>query len=114
MLASCDVGLVTLLPGLGAVSVPSKMIAYMAAGRPIIAAVDEDCDTADQVRGPGAGLVCPPGDPEALAAAVVRLQSEPALRRRMGEAARVSFAQRFAKSVVLPRFCALLENLVSR
>ena len=42
----------------------------------------------EAVLGGETGLVFPPGDAPALAAALDRLLSDPALRRQMGEAAR--------------------------
>ena len=59
--ATADVSLVTLAPGRGKTSVPSKVLGYMAAARPVIAAVDEDCDTAELIRKAKCGLVVPSG-----------------------------------------------------
>lgn len=58
------------------ITVPSKTQAYMAAGRPIIMAVPGDA--ADLIARSGGGLVVPPQDPDALAAAVARLADMPA------------------------------------
>lgn len=114
ILASADAGLVTLRAGLGRCCVPSKVLGYMAAARPTLAVVDRDSDTADQIRLPDAGLVCPPGDDAALATAVLRLRADPELRRKLGTAARAAFDRAYAKAVVLPRFCALLGDRVAR
>jgi glycosyltransferase involved in cell wall biosynthesis len=54
-----------------AITIPSKTQAYMAAGRPIIMAVQGDA--AELVRQSGAGIVVPPEDPVALAEAVKTL-----------------------------------------
>ena len=40
------------------------------------------------------GLLCAPGDPGELAAALLRLRSDPALGQRLGQAARVRVRQR--------------------
>ena len=50
------------------ITIPSKTIAYLACGRPIITCTAGD--PADVVRDAGAGLVCAPEDPTALAQAV--------------------------------------------
>jgi glycosyltransferase involved in cell wall biosynthesis len=65
---------------------PLKVYEYMAAGRAIVASRTGqlDCLLQDGVT----GLLCPPGDAGALAAALNRLKREPGLRDRMGQAAR--------------------------
>ena len=65
---------------------PRVLPQAMAAGLPIVAtAVDGNAEAvADGVN----GLLTPPGDPTAMAVALVRLLEESALSRRMGEAGR--------------------------
>lgn len=50
---------------------------------------------------PGAGILVPPGDSSALAEAMQHLASDPALRKRMGQAARDRYLQLFAPDAVL-------------
>jgi glycosyltransferase involved in cell wall biosynthesis len=57
------------------------------------------------------GLLVPPGDVDALAAAMRRLIDNPALRERLGQAGRLS-ARQYAASAVLPRFEAIYQQLV--
>ena len=60
-----------------AMVVPNKVYQAAAAGRPL---VTRDGPALREVLEPGAHcLVCPPGDPDALAAAVARLLDDPAL-----------------------------------
>jgi glycosyltransferase involved in cell wall biosynthesis len=62
----------------------------------------------DYVRDGETALVVPPGDAEALAAAVRRLLGEPGLRRRLGAAAR-----RFAvESCDNRRYAATIGRLI--
>lgn len=110
--ATADVGLVTLAPGRGRTSVPSKVVGYLAAGRPVLASVDPDSDTAREVRDSGAGVVCPPGSPTALAAAVRSLADDAAGLPDLGRRARRWFEQRFARDAVLERFEAVLTAVV--
>lgn len=58
------------------ITVPSKTQAYMAAGRPIIMAVPGEAT--ELIVRSGGGLVVPPQDPQALAAAVIHLAEMPA------------------------------------
>jgi colanic acid biosynthesis glycosyl transferase WcaI len=109
--ASADVSLVTLAPGRGRTSVPSKVLGYMAAGRPVVASVDPDCDTADTIISSQCGVVVRPGDADALADAVSGLVANPALRRRMGEHGRRAFERGFAAEAVLRRYAEAVEEL---
>ena len=67
------------------ITVPSKTQAYLAAGKPILMAVEGDA--ADLVMRAGAGVACRPGDAGALADAVTRMyRMPPAEREAMGRA----------------------------
>lgn len=109
--ASADVSLVTLAPGRGRTSVPSKVIGYMAAGRPVVASVEADCDTAELVRSSGGGLVVRPADADALAATLEALLADTQGRQRMGERARRAFAERHGADAALERYADVLEAL---
>jgi len=67
---------------------PLKLYAYLSCGRPVVLSDLGEFVDADLVRVSGAGLLVPPGDPEALAEAVGKLLSDPALRSEMGRRGR--------------------------
>ncbi|MBY8876395.1 glycosyltransferase [Streptomyces sp. PLK6-54] len=71
MLAAADVLAVT------DADVPPELTSCFAAGRPIVAAVPESSGTARELARAGAGLVVPPGAPEALLAATQALAADP-------------------------------------
>jgi glycosyltransferase involved in cell wall biosynthesis len=112
--AAAEVSLVTLAPGRGKTSVPSKVLGYMAAARPVIAAVDEDCDTAELIKKAECGLVAPPGKGEELAEAVLYYYQHPKARELTGVNGRRYFLKHFEKEVVLKRYVELLDALASR
>jgi colanic acid biosynthesis glycosyl transferase WcaI len=65
------------------ITIPHKTMGYLACGKPVLAAVAGDA--AEVVTSADAGIVCPPSDPVALAAAVRRLYAlAPAERQAMG------------------------------
>jgi len=67
---------------------PLKVYEYMAAGLPVVAS---RVGQLQKLIEPGVnGLLVPPGDTAALAAALGRLQSDPQLRLRLGQAARAA------------------------
>ena len=82
--ASADVCLVSLKAGLSGYIVPSKLYPILAAGRPYIAALEETSEAAAITRRHECGVVTPPGDAGALAAAVRTLAGDRALCERMG------------------------------
>jgi glycosyltransferase involved in cell wall biosynthesis len=92
------------------ITIPSKTIAYMACGRPVLMGVEGDA--ADLIEGTGAGITCQPGDGKALAEAVRRLHAMPPERReRMGRAGRETFLADYSRSVLLDRYEKLLVQM---
>jgi putative colanic acid biosynthesis glycosyltransferase WcaI len=90
---------------------PGKLIYYMAAGRPIVAAVSEDSETGVFINRHGVGLVVAPEDPEALAAGIRQLRDQPELARAMGAAGRAVAESMFDRNVVLDNFTSILTDL---
>jgi glycosyltransferase involved in cell wall biosynthesis len=89
--------------------VPSKMIDFMAAGRPILlAAAGESARLLESAR---AGIVVAPEDPEALAAGVRWLAEHPAEAAAMGERGR-AFAATRLRSVQAEQLERLMLGLV--
>jgi colanic acid biosynthesis glycosyl transferase WcaI len=97
MMEEADLGLVTLTPGVCRLAYPSKVLAYLEGGCPILATVEDDCDLAGLIRDAGVGVVCPPGDVDALVSAVLeQYQKGPvtdADRARIREVCRLHFGQ---------------------
>jgi colanic acid biosynthesis glycosyl transferase WcaI len=88
VLATGDVHLVPLKRGLAKASVPSKLYSILAAGRPVLAAVDEGTEVARTVEAAGAGVAVPPDDAAAFVAGLERLLDDPGATRAMGERGR--------------------------
>jgi colanic acid biosynthesis glycosyl transferase WcaI len=88
VVASCDTGLIILNARVRTPVVPSKMLSYMAGGRPIIASVPLEGDVPRFVNEAGCGVCVPPGNPQALARAVVDLADAPDACRRYAAAGR--------------------------
>ena len=60
------------------------------------------------------GLLVPPGDPAALADAIVELLRDPDLRRRQGEAGRRTVAERFSIDAQVRRIQAVYDEELAR
>ncbi|RLC71029.1 MAG: glycosyltransferase family 1 protein [Chloroflexi bacterium] len=89
---------------------PRVLPQAMAAGLPIVAtAVDGNAEAVtDGVN----GLLTPPGDPQAMAAALLRLLDNPSLHRKMGEAGRTR-ADEFGARKMVSDIAALYEKLLA-
>ena len=88
VLASGDVHVVPLRAGLGDVSVPSKTYSSLAAGRPVVAAIDADTEIPRLLAASGAGLTVAPDDAEAFVAAVRTLVDDPDRAASLGSSGR--------------------------
>lgn len=104
MLASADVLVAVLEPDAGVFSVPSKILSYFCAGRPVLASIPSDNLAAKLIDRNRAGLVVAPGDVESFVAAAERLLDEPDLARDMGRNARAHAEASFAIDGVAERF----------
>ena len=83
-----------------------SVIEAMLTGLPVIAANVRG--PAEQVVPEATGLLVPPGDAPALAAALQRLAADPALRASMGAAGRLRAVERYDEAKVLARTLDLL------
>jgi colanic acid biosynthesis glycosyl transferase WcaI len=89
VLATADVSLVTLLKGTGSGALPSKSLAILASGRPILASIDEGSETWNLVKRAEAGLCVPPESPSRLVEAILTLKRDKTLRERLGRNGRI-------------------------
>jgi glycosyltransferase involved in cell wall biosynthesis len=81
---------------------PNVLLEALAAGKPVVAS--RVAGIPDVVTDGVNGLLVPPGDPAALAAALHRLGGDAALRARLGEAARRTAAAGWGWDTVAARF----------
>ena len=88
VLAAADLHVVPLKRGLAWSSVPSKLYSILAAGRPILASVDDGTEVARTIERAGAGRSVPPDDPEAFTAALRAMLADRAGREAAGSSGR--------------------------
>lgn len=111
-LAAADACLAILKPlPLYSTVYPNKVFDYMAAGRPVLLAIDGAIR--EVVEGAQAGLFVPPGDPQALASAALQLACDPRLVREMGRNARCCVEEHFDRAQLAEQFARLVEGMVS-
>jgi glycosyltransferase involved in cell wall biosynthesis len=93
------------------ITIPHKILSYMASGKPILAAIAGDA--AEVVKDAGAGIICPPQNPAALAQTVqefVALSAQ--ARQRMGECGLRSTQEKFSRDNLVGKVESVLRDLV--
>lgn len=89
--------------------VPKSLLEAAAYGRPLVATDMPGCR--DLIVHEKTGLLVPPGDPKALADALARLVDDPALRDRLGAAARTTVEGTFSARAVGTAITALYRRV---
>ena len=84
---------------------PRSILEAMRAGLPVVAT--DVGGVSEAVANRATGLLVPPADPAALAAAIAELHAAPALRREFGDRARGVFEQRFRLEHTVEKTLAL-------
>jgi len=110
-LAAADVHLVTLLPEVEGLIVPSKLYGVMAVGRPIVFIGDAQGEVARVLRAADCGTSMPCGDGARLAGELLRLKRDPALRSRLGANAASAYRENFSFDHAARRWVDLLREL---
>lgn len=110
-LGAADLHVVSLRQGLSGYIVPSKTYGIMAAAKPFLAVVDECAEPALIAVEEGCGVRVPPGDPRALADAIVKLRSSPL--DEMGARGRAAFLRAYERQTATTAYRELLEEVAS-
>lgn len=92
-------------------NLPMSVIEAMSYGVPVIST--RVGGIPELVRDGVDGILVDAGDREALAAALVRLGSDPALRARMGTSGRQRVQSHYCAAAVLPRLCAVYDDVLA-
>ncbi|HKT72273.1 MAG TPA: glycosyltransferase, partial [Steroidobacteraceae bacterium] len=87
-LAAADVHLISLLPALEGLIVPSKLYGILAAGRPVVFIGDLDGEVARVLRNHACGVSVGIGDSEGLAAELTAMADSPEHCMRLGRQGR--------------------------
>ncbi len=88
---------------------PNKVFDYMAAGKPVVLAIDGVIR--EVVESTSAGVAVQPGNPQDLAQGITYLTEHPAQAHAMGQAGRNAIEQSYNRSTFSQEFELLLKNL---
>jgi colanic acid biosynthesis glycosyl transferase WcaI len=111
LLGMASVHLLPQIAGAADLVLPSKLTNMLASGRPIVATALPGTGLADEVE--GCGLVTPPGDAQAFAAAIERVLDDPASSQEAGRTARQRALERWSRATILTRFECELRRLAA-
>lgn len=109
-LAMCDVALVSLEAGMLGLGVPSKSYFSLAAGKPILAAVEAGSEIGLMLGEYPVGWRCDPGSPQQLAAVIDEICRAP--ERISEKMPREIFLKNYSEEVVLGQISATLRSVV--
>jgi colanic acid biosynthesis glycosyl transferase WcaI len=110
-ISAAHLHVVGLALGLAGYIVPSRMWGVLAAGRPVIAAAEDESETAAVVRETGCGVVVPPGNPLRLAQAIRTAHDGGYDLEEMGRRAREFAVTRNNRSIAIDRYREVLHEL---
>jgi glycosyltransferase involved in cell wall biosynthesis len=109
-LGAADVHVVALKRGLAGFIVPSKVYGIMAAGKPMIAAVEAQSEPGRIVEEHKCGVRVEPDDPRALADGILAMKNGSGVD--MGKRARAAFEQAYDRPIAIASYKAVLEEAV--
>jgi glycosyltransferase involved in cell wall biosynthesis len=114
ILAAADALLLYQRPSVCNMSFPAKLGSYFAAGVPVLAAVDEEDDTAAEIRRADAGVVVPPDEPQPLLLAIDFLARNPEKAALMGAAGKVYAEQELSPAAAIQRIHSVLLHTLPK
>jgi len=109
VMGAADVLIAVLEPDAGVFSVPSKVLSYLTAARPLLLAVPQENLASKIVKNSGAGVVVAPSDAAEFVAQAYRLVGQPELRKEMGIRARRYAEEHFDISSIAGQFETILK-----
>ena len=91
---------------------PNKVFDYMCAGRPVVLVIDGVIR--EVVEAGDCGIFTPPGDPQALAAAIRSLAGDPQRSREMGLNGRRYIEANFNRPLLAEKLAAIMEDMLKK
>lgn len=113
MLSAADVLILNQSANVVDMVLPYKLLNYMSAGRPIVASVNLDSETARYIRWADCGLIVPPEKPQELADAIRKIYDNRELGIRFGKNGRTFAEANFSREKVLKDYLDFFENLIN-
>lgn len=109
LLSTADIHLLPQRPEVNDSVLPGRLAAMLASGRPVVAMANGGTQLHAELN--GAGYVVSPGDINAFVDAIVKLNDDPDLRKRLGAKGRELAETRWDQSAILARVELRLQEL---
>ncbi|MEH2263875.1 glycosyltransferase family 4 protein [Nostoc sp.] len=113
MLAASDVGLIVQKRNVISFNMPSKIPLLLASGRPIVGSVPANGTAARAIELSGGGIIVEPESPDAMAAAVHDLYTDPIVCARLGHAGRKFAEENYSLEQALDRYEWLFSHIIA-
>jgi len=110
-LNAADVSVLAFKKGMAGISVPSRLYNLMAAGKPILALVDNNSEVADVIREAKLGVAVSPESPRNLAEQILSLRNDGDLRVKMAENSRNEAVSKYSYDVTKQQYRDLFNSL---
>lgn len=111
-LTACDLSLVSVLPGMEGLVVPSKLYAALAAGRPLAVICEPHSYLRQLITEAKCGAAFNNEDANGLANFIQSLVNSPPLASRMGRAGRHYLESNFTPEIIARQYSAILHQAV--
>ena len=92
--------------------VPSRLYSFMASGRPVIAAVDEECSAARIIEKAKCGFVIGVGNKAELEENILKIYQDRKLIQSMGDKGRKYAVKHFSRSYMTKKYKYTIEQLI--
>lgn len=112
-LSKADIQWFSLDPSFEGIAFPSKLIGYMASGRPIVFLGTENADSAQEITHANCGYSFSISQPKAVLESILSLKANPELAEQLGNNARNYFEQELTKQVCCSKWMHLIDSLES-
>jgi colanic acid biosynthesis glycosyl transferase WcaI len=94
-------------------SLPSKVFSILASGRPIIACIDENCETWELISRADAGCCVAPEDPAKLVEAILSLKNDPVRCAQFGVNGRKWAEEYHSPNAATLQFEKLFQRIIT-
>lgn len=106
------ISMVSLLPGKGIYSVPSKVLGYMAAAKPVLASVDKSSETGRLVDQAQCGVVVEPGNPDVLLQQIDQLLADWSNLEKLGRNGRQFLESRYSRALICNQYADFFASIL--